>query len=261
MALLDALAQALARDLGLPPEAQADPLAHAAQTLRAEHAQASLAVAERYRQRTDALHDALVRRQRALTADDAPRAEGALTGRVTDKQSGVPLPGLRVRVAGDDAITAVTDADGRFALDAPDDARVEILGADDQPLDGGGRPSGLTFEVPGERVPTSLARGRTASRLREARREDLAVRARAVSVGARGVRRSEARTEGETEPLSVREIDGVGKVMEGRLREANLTDVRAVAEASPRHLAEILRLRPDRAEAIARHARRLVRER
>src|SRR5262245_9298872 len=83
----------------------------------------------------------------AVTAASAQSTTGAVEGRVLDKQSGEPLPGASVTIAGS-SIAASTDRDGRFRLSgAPGGAQsleIRYLGREDLTVSTDVRPGAVT---------------------------------------------------------------------------------------------------------------------
>ncbi|WP_244545683.1 SusC/RagA family TonB-linked outer membrane protein [Fodinibius roseus] len=65
----------------------------------------------------------IVLRKRLYRLPSLIRLQQELSGRVTDAETGDPLPGVNVVVTGDPSVGTSTDEDGEYRLTAPDDAQ------------------------------------------------------------------------------------------------------------------------------------------
>lgn len=246
-----------------------------------------------YRERSLALAEAAERRVSLLEnygRDLYQEAEPApdsfiLTGRVTDKASGVGIPNARIRVVDshgqETAATgnAHTDALGYFRVPfGPEDltasvtagaVTIEALAPNGRRLGivtGAGRPRKgeakfVTIEIDGSNAPELVEHGAHLDRAMERRLDRIrSLRRRELSNPA-GVSPRAADRKDATPRPELMDIFGIGPANEKRLIESGLSTVEDVASASRAKLAEVLRIGEDRAERMIDDAKSLVRRR
>lgn len=272
-------------------------------------AQAREEVNEKYRERASEMSEVVAERQNRLEAyarrqrQAVPAVEGkfVVAGRVTDRESRVGLPHVRVRVSDldrkhDDILgEARTDALGYFRLeydpadfkdrDVNPEAYIEVLDAQGEVIftspksfiEKSGESAFIAAPVEGDRLPTNLRIGAKVDEgilQREAdlgRRERILTKRPDAAVATQPVRLAPAKealsqrlaslVESDPRKAPLTEVEGVGRVFRERLEKEGLNNAGSVAAADAKRLAEVLQVGEGRASKIADAARRAIKDR
>lgn len=201
------------------------------EALTAERDRAAAALAEGYRGRTDSLREALTERLSALASDEEPGPDEA------DPTGAGPLTAeleRRVRV-----------------LEHARDRGTATAWSPERPMVG--LPPGV--DVPRQVQKAVTSRLASADAMRSG--ESVASESRKTRSGQKAEWRA---SKAEPPLVSVREIPGVGATLEARLKDAGVTDARAVAGLPPDQLAEVLQVSLKQAKRILEQALRVKKE-
>lgn len=278
-----------------------------AEHVRGEQGMAAVEVNAEYRARTDAMQTVLADRQQRLEAyaerqrQVVPSAPDRfiVAGRVTDQETGVGLPHVRVRATDldrreHDVLGYVrTDALGYFRLeygaedideaDQIPETFIEVLDDEGAVLftstksfvQKTGQAAFIPAAIEGDRLATNLRMAEKVSAAVDHRHQELAQRQRVLSHRAEvvvdvgreipGRVALPAREDATTPPAAgapqrpVTDVKGVGPAFRERLDRQGVTDVAGLARMKPAQVAKILNVSENRAKAIVTDARSAAR--